>query len=440
MNTTTVSLGMVHPVAAGIDVGSEKMFVSVAGQTPRSFGCCTADLRELCAWLKEQHVPTAAMEATGVYWLCLYGVLEAAGIEVFVVNGAHVKNVPGRKSDVADCQWLATLHAHGLLQNSFVPPAQIRQLRDYVRLREDLITMAAAHVQHMQKALERLGLKIHTVLSDLTGFSGLQLVRAIVQGQRQPERLIALCDEQLVKRKRAALLKALEGNWQSEHLFALGLALAAWDFYQSQIAQCDQQIKELLDSMTQDKDSPPLGKGKELRHNAPKGMPQLQQWMGQLFGVDLSRLPALNEYSLMKLCAEVGTDLSRWPTEKHFTGWLGLAPAHRQSGKRRRRLWRPMGKAGRIFCLAAQSMANAKNSWVASVYRRLRSLRGPRVANKAVARLLATLFYRAQTKGWQYVEQGIAQYQAKYRLQQQRRLQRLAHELGMTVVPTANPI
>ena len=429
------ALPVLNPHAAGIDVGSQKMFVSVAGGPPQVFGCCTPDLRQLCDWLRQQGAGTVALEATGVYWLCLYAELEAAGLEVYVVNGAHVKQVPGRKTDMADCQWLARLHAHGLLRRSFVPTAPTRQVRDLVRLRDDLITMAAAHIQHMHKALERLGLKLHTVLSDVTGFSGLQLVRAIVGGERRAAVLVEKCDAQVLEKKRAALLKALEGNWEPEHLFALKLALDAWDFYQQQIGACDAQLRELLGVQAGDKPKADLGPKKELRHNAPKAMPELQTWMGQLFGTDLTRLPALNEYTLMKLYAEIGADLSRWPSEKHFTAWLGLAPAHQQSGRRRRRQWRPMGRGGRIFCVAAQCLANAKKTWLAGVYRRLRSLRGAKAALKAVARILATLLYRAATKGWQYVEQGLEQYQQKYRLQQQRRLARLAHDLGMVVVP-----
>jgi transposase len=320
-----------------------------------------------------------------------------------------------------------------------VPAVPTRQVRDLLRVRDDLITMAAAHIQHMHKALERLGLKIHTILSDLTGFSGLQLVRAIVSGERRAAVLVDQCDGQVLVKKRAALLKALEGNWQAEHLFALKLALEGWDFYQQQIGACDEQLQGLLRVQVADKPAPELGPKKELRHNAPKAMTELQTWMGQLFGTDLTRLPALNEYTLMKLYGEIGADLSRWPSEKHFTAWLGLAPAHQQSGRRRRRQWRPMGRGGRIFCLAAQSLANAKKTWLAGVYRRLRSLRGAKAALKAVARLLAVLFYRAATKGWQYVEQGLEQYEQKYRFQQQRRLQRLARDLGMVVLPQPQP-
>jgi len=212
------------------------MFASVAGGSPKIFGSCTADLRALRDWLAEQKVTSVAMEATGVYWLCLYGLLEEAGMEALVVNGAHVKSLPGCKSDMQDCQWLATLHSRGLLRSGFVPTSEIRQLRDYQRLRSDLVTMASTHVQHMQKALERLNLKIHTVISSVIGVSGLGMIQAIVSGERNPEALLKLCDEQILEKKEGALRKALEGNWQPEHLFALRLALEAWQFYQGRLS------------------------------------------------------------------------------------------------------------------------------------------------------------------------------------------------------------
>ncbi len=238
------SLPVINPRAAGVDVGSQKMFASVAGGAVKVFGCCTADLRALRDWLQEQSVKTVAMEATGVYWLCLYGILEEAGLEVLVVNGAHVKSLPGRKSDLQDCQWLATLHASGLLRSGFVPRAGNPPTRAIImRLRfgpgEPKHCM---HVQHMQKALERLNLKIHTVISSIIGASGLRMIQAILKGVRDPDALLKLCDDQILETKAGRLRKALEGNWQPEHLFALRLALEGWEFYQRQIELCDAEL------------------------------------------------------------------------------------------------------------------------------------------------------------------------------------------------------
>ncbi len=432
---TTESLPLVNPLAAGVDVGSQKMFVSIAGGRPEIFGCCTADLERLRDYLLGHGVRTVAMEATGVYWLCLYGVLEAAGLTVLVVNGAHVKNVPGRKTDMLDCQWLATLHAHGLLRSGFVPPAEIRRLRDYQRVRSDLVRMSAEHVQHMQKALERLNLKFHTVISSIVGTSGWRLIRAILTGQRNPVALLALCDEQIRRKKSEDLLKALQGNWQAEHLFALRLAVEGWEFYQNQIQACDQEMARIIQELAGSDPEPSLGPRKELRNNAPKNMPRLQGWLGQIYGTDLTRIPGLNPYSVTLLLSEVGTDMSRWPSVKHFTSWLGLTPGQNQSGKRKGQKKRHTGKAGRTFCLVAQSMAFAKNTKFGAIYRRIRARRGGPTALKATARRLAEMFYLALTRGWDYVEQGLETYEAHFRAQQERHLQRLAKDLGFAITP-----
>jgi len=232
--------------AALVDVGSEQMFVSIAGGSPEVFGTVTSQLHALRDWLLTHQVRSVAMEATGVYWLPLYAVLEAAGLEVLMVNGRQMRNLPGRKTDMKDCQWGATLHAHGLLHAGFVPPAHIRRLQDYLRLRADHITSAAAHVQHMQKALERMNVKLHHVISSLTGTSGLAVVRAILRGERNPEQLLALCDTQIQRAKAQRVKESLRGTWAEEHLFALRQALASWEHYQNQIAECDRQIEALL--------------------------------------------------------------------------------------------------------------------------------------------------------------------------------------------------
>src|SRR5688572_12010214 len=211
-----LDLPVINPHAAGIDIGSEKLFTSVAGAEPKVFLSVTSHLQELCAHLRSQGVRTVAMEATGVYWINVHAVLEQAGFEVLVVNGAHCRNLPGRKTDMKDCQWLAVLHAHGLLTSGFVPPAEIRRLRDYMRLREDCVRMAAQHIQHMQKALDRLNIKVHVVISDITGVSGLKMIQAILEGERDPEKLVTLCDRQILKTKRARVLEALRGLWQPE--------------------------------------------------------------------------------------------------------------------------------------------------------------------------------------------------------------------------------
>ena len=233
-------------LAAFVDVGSEQMHVSIAGGPPEVFGTFTTELQRLRDWLKQREVKSVAMEATGVYWLPLYGVLEAAGLKVIMVNGKQTRNLPGRKTDMKDCQWGATLHAHGLLQAGFVPPAQIRRLQDYLRLRGDHLTSAAANVLHQQKALERMNIKLHDVISSLVGVSGSKVVEAILAGERDPERLLALCDMQIQKKKADRVKESLRGTWAEEHLFALRQAVENWQHYQRQIAACDRQIAGVL--------------------------------------------------------------------------------------------------------------------------------------------------------------------------------------------------
>lgn len=433
-------LPMLDAHAAFVDVGSEQMHVSIAGGPPEVFGTVTSQLHALRDWLLGHRVGSVAMEATGVYWLPLYGVLEAAGLEVLMVNGRQTRNLPGRKTDMKDCQWGATLHAHGLLRAGFVPPAQVRRLQDYLRLRAEHVASAGAHVQHMQKALERMNVKLHDVISSLTGASGLAVVRAILGGQRDPEPLLALCNVQIRLTKAQRVKESLRGTWAEEHLFALRQALASWEHYQSQIAECDRQIEALLPQSDPD-DAPPQGSPKNQPRkrpgvNAPE-IPKLRDMLAQMCGGrDLTRLPAHTEYSVLQIVGEVGTDLTKWATEKHFTAWMGLAPGSHQSGKRKRSVKHKRNRAGRMFCVMARSLARSKDIALGGFYRRMAARRGGLVANIALARKLAILFWRVMVKGIDYVEQGLARYETKVLQTKQRALRRLARELGQQLVPT----
>ncbi len=428
--------------AAFVDVGSEQMHVSVAGGPPQVFGTMTAQLHELRDWLLAQGVHSVAMEATGVYWLPLYGVLEAAELEVLMVNGRQLKNVPGRKSDMKDCQWGATLHAHGLLKAGFVPPAHIRRLQDYMRLRGEHISSAASHVQHMQQALERMNIKLHDVISSLTGVSGLAVVRAILKGQRDPGVLLKLCDTRIQNAKAERVKEALRGTWAEEHLFALRQALQSWEHYQQQIAECDRAVQALLQQSGGDipPDMPaPSGKRKSPGANAPQ-IPHLREMLTRLCaGRDPTRLPAHSEYSVLQLIGEVGTDLTKWSTEKHFTSWLGLAPGSHQSGKRNRSVKRKRNRAGRLFCVMARSLSRSKYIALGGFYRRMAARRGGLIANIALARKLAALFWRVMVKGIDYVERGLQDYEARVLQTKQRALHRLAQQLGHRVVPQSAP-
>lgn len=435
---TTPSLPVLNPRAAAIDVGSEQLHVSVAGGPPNVFGTMTGQLHDLRDWLKAQGAESVAMEATGIYWLCPYEVLEKAGFEVVVVNGKYVKNLPGRKTDMKDCQWQATLHAHGLLKPGFVPPEHIRRLQDYLRVRTDHITMAGSHEQHMQKALDRMNLKIHEVLSDLTGMSGLNMVEAIIAGQRNPEALLVLCDPQVQRNKAGRLRAALEGTWKEEHLFALRQAYELWQFYQKKIAECDQAIEKVLKEMAgpEDPSHPAPPSLKRGGVNAPQ-IAGLHQMLWRLCGnKDLTVLPGVADYVWLQLLAEVGTEPGKnWKTEKHFTAYLGLAPGSRQSGKRRGSQKRSRNRAGRLFCLIARSVGRSVDKALGGFYRRLKGRRGGLVANLALARKLAELFWRLMVHGKTYVEQGLKKYEEKVALTEQRLLQKLARKYNMVLQP-----
>ena len=424
--------------AAFVDVGSERMYVSVGGERAQVFGAVTAQLHALRDWLLAQEVRSVAMEATGVYWLALYAVLEAAGLKVIMVSGRHMRNVPGRKTDMSDAQWGSTLHMHGLLQAGFVPPAHIRRLQDYLRLRAEHVSAAAGHVQHMQKALERMNIKLHDEISDLAGVSGQAVVRAILAGERDPQRLLALCDRRIQRSKADRIKESLRGTWAAEHLFALGQAVQSWDHYQIQIKDCDRQIELLLQEYDPGDAGPPAGTKSKPRKgpgkNAPE-IPQLREILTHICGGhDLTVLPAHTEYSVLQLIGEVGTDLTKWPTEKHFTSWLTLAPGTHQSGKRKRSVKRKRNRAGRIFCVVARSLARSKDIALGGYYRRIAARRGGLVANVATARKLATLFWRVMVKGMNYVEHGLKDYEAKVFHTKERALQRLAKDLGVQVV------
>lgn len=435
------SLPRLDERATGIDVGSEHLHVSIAGMTPRVFGTLTRDLDALTEWLRAEQVKSVAMEATGVYWLYLYGALEAAGLEVLVVNGRHVRNLPGRKTDMADCQWLATLHVHGLLRSGFVPVAEVRRLQDYLRLRQDHIAMGASHVQHMQKALERMNIKFHDVISDLTGVSGQKVIRAILAGQRDPARLLALCDVQIRKNKADRVKESLRGIWKAEHLFALRQAFEAWQFYRDQIAECDHAIEQVLRELSRPprdeppEDDEPASPAKPGGTNTPQ-IDGLHRMLLQLCGgQDPTQLPGVSDYSLLMLIGEVGTDLTRWPSEKHFTAWAGLAPGAHQSGKRRSQQSRHRNRAGQLFCHMARGLARSVDKGLGGFYRRLKARRGGLIANKALARKLAALFWQVMVHGIAYVEHGLRHYQARAEESERRFLQRLAHQHGLQLVP-----
>ena len=424
----------ISPDVAAIDIGSTDYWVAVADRPVERFGTYTCDVRRVAAYLKEQGVQQVAMEATGVYWIPLHDHLESEGFEVTVFNGAYARNLPGRKTDVQDCQWHAMLHSHGLLSPCFIPPAEIRTLRSYYRQREGHVEAKARCNAQMQKALDLQNVRLHNVISQIDGVSGLRVIEAILGGERSPLKLAAKCDVQILKRKEKDVIASLEGTWEEHHLFALRQALEGYRFYEAQMVSCDREIARLLKDMNNGK---PPGEKKgtsKVRHNAP----QIDDLHGELVtlcdGRDMTVLPGISPLGMLKLIGELGTDLSAWPSVKHFTSWLGLAPGNHSSGKSRRRVRRRKTKAGQLFKEAVMSIARSKRLALGAFYRRIKAKKGAAVANTATARKLAEMYYRAMTQGLEYVEEGVEKYNNQYREQRLRWLRKSALAMGLDLV------
>lgn len=359
---------VVHPNAAGIDVGAESNWVAVPQdrdeQPVRCFGCFTEDLHAVAHWFQACGIDTVVMESTGVYWVPLFQVLEAYGFQVYLVNARHVKNVPGRKTDVQDCQWLQQLHAFGLLAASFRPDDEICVLRSYWRHRDTLIRYASAHVQHMQKALEQMNVQLHKVISDITGVTGMRIIQAILDGERDRLKLAALKDPR-IRSTSDRIAKALDGDYRAEHLFTLRQALESYTFYQQQIASCDRQIQEYLCSFEDhgapnQQPLPPATSGrKKPRANEPDF--DLRRHLYRMAGVDFTQVEGLGPMTVQTIVSEVGLDVSKFPRPKNFTSWLGLCCDNRITGGRVRSssTRKVKNRAATAFRLAAQAVSNS---------------------------------------------------------------------------------
>lgn len=421
--------------AAGIDIGSRKVFVGIENLEVKSFDTFTEDLESLGVYLVEKGITTVAMEATGVYWVILFDILESKGIDVWLVDGRSTKQVPGRKTDVKDCQWIQQLHSYGLLSRCFVADDLVQELRGYQRIREDHIRSASMHINHMQKALTLMNIRLKEVLSQIHGASGLKIIRSILEGERDPKILVEMCHRSILKNKRELVLKSLNGHYNEAGLFALKQAVECYDFYQALISECDRKIETVLRKMSSGKSNITNNKPrKAIRHHKPD-IKNMDNYLLKIFdGKDATKLPGITDYNWMQLLAEVGTDMQKWKTEKHFTSWLGLAPKQNHSGKKRKN-YKAKGspKAGVIFRQAATSLINSKNIALGAFGRKIRAKRGPSVAIKAVARKLAVLYWKLFVNGLDYVEKGIEAYQEKIKLNKQRNVIRMAKELGMSI-------
>jgi transposase len=429
----------VHLHAAGIDIGSEFHFVAVPPdreeESVRKFGAFTADLEALADWLTRCRIETVAMESTGVYWIALFELLESRGFQVLLVDPRRLKSVPGRKTDVLDCQWIQQLHTFGLLSGAFRPVEQVCVLRSYMRQRSMLVEYAAQHIQHVQKALTQMNVKLDKVLSDITGVTGLAILEAIVAGERNPLKLAQLRHSQC-HNDEATIAKALHGNWRDEHLFALRQALALYKIYHQQIAECDRQIEAHLASFapkSEDSVEPKPRKRKPQRNQLKfDGRRSVQR----ITGVDLTRIDGIDDHTALKLVSEIGIDMSRWPSVKHFTSWLGLCPGNKCSGgKRLSGRTKPCANRAAAALRMAASALHRSPTALGAYLRRMKARLGAPKAITATAHKLARLLYYALKQGWDYVDPGQNWYERQYQDRILKSLNRKASALGYQLVP-----
>lgn len=436
-------LNPIHPNAAGIDIGSQNHWVCVPSgreaKCVRRFGCYTADLYGIADWLAECGVETVAMESTGIYWIPLFQILETRGFEVKLVNAHHVKTLPGRKTDVLDCQWLQQLHSYGLLSGSFRPEDDICVLRSYIRQRDSLIRSASVHIQRMQKALTQMNIQLHQAVSDITGTTGMAIIRAIVAGEHDPQ-VLAAKKHHRVKRSEAEIAAALYGDYRKEHLFVLQQELHLYDVYQTQIAECDLRIEECLSQFNDkiDVTQSPLAPPKNPRHKPQGNEPafDLRTHLYRMSGVDFTRVDGLGVLTVQIILSEVGLDPSRFPTVKHFTSWLGLCPGSRiTGGKVQSSQTRPVvNRAANAFRMAAQT-AGKSHSALGAFYRRLRSRLGSPKAITATAHKIARIFYQLWTTGGDYTDPGMDYYELRYHERMVNNLHKKAQAFGFELIP-----
>jgi transposase len=439
--TLPASLQRVNLDAAGIDIGASFHYVAVPidrdPQPVRRFEAFTAELYQLANWLAQCGIKTVAMESTGVYWIPLFQILESRGIEVKLVNARYVKNVPGRKSDILDCQWLQELHTYGLLAGSFRPANDICVLRSYLRHRDNLIKQAATHIHHMQKSLSEMNIQLQNVISEITGFTGMRIIHAILQGERDFCKLAEL-KHHTIKSSVEEIAKSLQGDYRAEHLFSLKQSLELYEFYREKIDQCDEEIVKQLRSFEQKVDlaQHPLAKPKRVKpqRNEPKF--DIRTELYRISGVDLTKIPGISTLTAQTIIAEIGLDMSKWPTEKHFASWLGLSPNKEISGGKilRDRTRKVVNRATEALRMAAYNLKSSQSA-LGAYYRRLTARLDKPKAITAAAHKLARLVYRMLKYGQQYVDIGIDAYEQKYRDRLLKSVKKRAATLGYELAP-----
>lgn len=434
------ALSLTHPNAAGIDIGSAAHFVAVPAdrdeEPVREFASFTADLERLADWLQACGVDTVAMESTGVYWIPLYELLDARGLTVLLVNARHVKNVSGRKSDVLDCQWLQQLMSYGLLQGAFRPAEGVCVLRALTRQRDMLLRQQGRHVQHMQKALAQMNIQLANVIADVAGQTGQKILRAIVDGERDAHTLAAM-KHWRIRASAQDIAASLQGNWRAEHLFALKQALAAFDFCGTQLAECDREIEAQM-AQLQVRDGSPDGKRKAATRNAP-GF-DVRERLYRMCGVDLTRIDGLNVTTALAVVSEIGTDMTRFATVRHFTSWLGLCPGTRITGGKAisGKSKRCANRAAQALRLAAAGLRTSQSA-LGAYFRRMCARMDKPKAVTAAAHKLARLIYTMLTRGEEYTDQGQDYFEERYRQRVLHHLTKRAEKLGMKLVVSEQP-
>jgi transposase len=434
------SMRRVHAHAAGVDIGAHEIMICVAEsesvQVVGSFGTYTVDLPAIGKWLTEHGVETVAMESTGVYWIPLFEELERCGFHCHLISSRSVRRVPGRKSAVVDCQWIQTLHSYGLLESSFRPEADLVALRTLLRHRAQLIQHRAPHILHMQKALLQMNIQLSQALSDVSGATGQLIIRAIVSGERDPHKLATLRNYRC-KKDEAEIAKALTGTWREEQLFILKQSLELYDFYPKQIEACDMQMERTYSLTRPEWATGELTEGKRNSHSkhAPKDV-NVRQHLQRICGVDITAVQGVSASLAQTIVIEVGTDMSKFPNEKHFCSWLGLAPKNEISGGKvlKNTTLKTRNRAGQAFRMAAGSVMRADCAFGA-FYRRQKARRGPAQAAVATAHLIARIVYRMLKYKLEYEPMSVRQYEQPYPEQQLKYLQKKAAKFGFQLAP-----
>jgi transposase len=436
----TEKFNLIHPNAAGIDVASQVHYVAVPAdrdeQPVQHFGSFTEDLHQLAKFLIKCKIDTVAMESTGIYWIQLFLILESYGLEVFLVNARHVKNVSGRKTDVLDCQWIQQLHTYGLLNSSFQPDDLTRELRSYMRHRKNLITSSSTQILLMQKAFEQMNIKLHNALTDITGKTGQLIIQSILAGERNPYEFLKYVDKS-VKSSEKDIVKSLTGNWREESIFELKQAYELYLIFKQKISECDNQIEKVL-AKTESINHHNNVDNNKVRKIYTKNRFNFNatKYLHTILGVDITQIFGISEIIATEIISETGIDMSKWQTQKHFTAWLNLAPNNRMSGGKllKPKKTKKRNKAGQSFLMAAYAIQRSDH-WLGAFYRRMKAKHGPLTATKSTARKIAIIFYKMIKEKVEFNPIPIETYTQFFKEQKLKYIRKQASILGLALVP-----